>query len=296
MPGQASLGVALLVYLSWNQAEEAMAVLASSARLYALTYKVFVGREVRILWMQPLFDLKAALQLETPHVIISNLPINVSVKSLEQELTCFGGMQRIRKYATWAVVTMRSVAEAKSLVTCRQLPADGRTWRLHPGKRLEEDPPQPDLFHNVKRTLTKTSTSGFNTNQPIYELSVLQLSIADRQRLYEVIQNSPPFPAKREELVKGLNADLLNKARKLLQHSRRPVEVHSSSDFLLTPDNKLVEPAPVKKPRITEPPPYVSNRPLLPDQLQSLTAEQKLQYFYMLNQGKQSYSQHPYRP
>ena len=286
----------MLVYLNLNQAEEAMAVLASSARLYALTYKVFVGREVRILWMQPLFDLKAELQLETSHVIISNLPINVSVKSLEQELSCFGPLLRLRKYATWAVVTMRSLAEAKALLKCRQVPVDGRTWRVHPGRRLEEDPPHPDLFRHVKRTLTKTSTSGFNTNQPIYELSVLQLSIADRQRLYEVVQTGPPFPAKREDLVKGLNSDLLNKARKLLQHSRRPPEVSSSGDFLLTPDNKLVEPAPIKKPRIADPLPYASNRPLLPDQLQSLTAEQKLQYFYMLNQGKQSYPQHSYRP
>lgn len=290
MPGLGALGVAVLVYLSWDQAEEAMAVLASSARLYALTYKVFVGREVRILWMQPLFDLKAALQLETSHVIISNLPINVSVKRLEQELSCFGVLLRLRKYATWAVATMRSVAEAKALLNCRQLLVDGRVWRLQPGWRLDEDPPQPDLYRHVKRTLTRTTTSGFNTNQPVYELSVLQLSIADRQRLYEVVHAAPPFPAVGDDVVKGMNADLLNKARKLLQRSRRPPEVNPAVDFLLTSDNKLVEPAPVKKPRITD---NLPNRPLLPDQLQSLTPEQKLQYFYMLNQGKQA--PHPYR-
>ena len=272
-----------------------MAVLSSSTRLYALPYKVFVGREVRILWMQPLFDLNAALQLETSHVVISNLPINVSVKRLEQELSCFGQLARLRKYATWAVATMRSPTEAKALLTCRQLLVDGRVWNLRPGFRTDEDPASPDLYRHAKRRSPKTSfSSSFNSNQPVYEVSVLQLSIPDRQRLYEVMQTALPFPCKKEELVKGLSVDLMNKARKLLQHSRRPPDMAASSDFLLTPDNKLVEPSLVKKPRFTEGP----SRNLLPEQLPNLSSEQKLQYFYLLNSQNKGTAppQYPYRP
>lgn len=196
--------------------------------------------------------------------------------------------------------------------------------------------------------------------EPVYELSVLQLSTADRQRLYEVIQGSSAFPCTRES-VKGLSADLLNKARKLLQHSRRPTETTAPKDYLLTHDNKLVGSfEPIKKaryepqrfqeprqapparmpekpamrypeprfesrytpeprfnsdshfPNDNNPPAYLPYTPLqtvapshdrnmmqphslTPEQMQNMTAEQKMQYFYYLNNPSTYYNQYgPY--
>ena len=76
-----------------------------------------------------------------------------------------------------------------------------------------------DLYKNSKKQQQSSASFQYNTNEPAYELSVLQLNAADRQRLYEVIQTTSAFPAKRESLVKGLSVDLQNKARRLLQNS-----------------------------------------------------------------------------
>jgi hypothetical protein len=261
--------------------DEALSVLRTPPRLYALSYKALVGRDVQVMEAHPMLDLRKELLLETRHVVISRLPINVSVKQLEQELSCFGQLVRLRKYAAWAVATMRTVAEAKALIMCRQLLVDGCTWELRPGCRFDEDPPEPDLYRHVKRQTPRTSSSSsFNSNQPAYELSVLQLSIADRQRLYEVLQSGQAFPCKRDALVKGLSLDLLNKARKLLHDSRKSVQPET-------------EPQVVKRPRFSggaQPDPVWNYQPYQPE-LQSLTNEQKLQYFYALNNPKPG---HPY--
>ena len=265
-PGPTSLGVAVLVYDSRYAAEEAIRLLQTPTRLYALSYKAMVGRDLKVLEAAPLVDICECLQKETRLVVISRLPLQVSIKQLEQELSCFGQLVRLRRYATWAVVTMRTVAEAKALVACRQLLVDGRVWELKAGCRLDEDPIQPDLYSHMKRQTPRTSSSSaFNSNQPAYELSVLQLSIADRQRLYEVLQSGNAFPCKKDALVKGLSLDLLNKARKLLQNSRKVVE----------------EPPPSKKPRFTGGQDY--NYTVYQPGIQTMSDEEKLQYFYALN-------------
>lgn len=266
MPGPTSLGVAIFVYANREATEEALRGLRAQTRMYSLSYKALVNRDLKVLEAAPLFDLRNALQQETRLVIISHLPLQVSIKQLEQELTCFGQLVRLRRYATWAVATMRTVAEAKALVACRQLLVDGREWELKAGCRVDEDPKQPDLYSHMKRQTPRTSTSSsFNSNQPVYELSVLQLSIADRQRLYEVLQSGQAFPCKKDALVKGLSLDLLNKARKLLQDSRKPIE----------------EPPPSKKPRFTGGQDYSYNA--YQPGLQTMSDEEKLQYFYALN-------------
>lgn len=272
--------MAIFVYVHREAAEEALKTLQMPTKLYALSYKALVGKDVHVMEAEPFFDLRRELQVETRHVIISRLPVHVGVKQLEQELSCFGQLLRLRKYATWAVATMRTVAEAKALIACRQLLVDGRAWDLRAGVRMHEDPPQPDLYAQVKRLTPRTSTSSsFNSNQPAYEISVLQLSIPDRQRLYEVVQSGQAFPCKRDALVKGLSQDLLNKARKLLQDSRKPVP----------PDP---EPPTAKRPRFSGGQDY--NYGAYQPELQALTDEQKLQYFYALN-SKQTYPPPYYR-
>ena len=266
VPGPTSLGVAIFVYASQEAAAEAIRQLINPVRLYSLSYKALVGRDLKILEAAPLFDLRRALQQETRLVLISRLPYQASITQLEQELNCFGQLTQLRRYANRAVATMRSAAEARSLVACRQLLVDGREWKLSAGCRVDEDPSQPDLYSHVKRQTPRTSSSSsFNSNQPVYELSVLQLSIADRQRLYEVLQSGQAFPCKKDALVKGLSLDLLNKARKLLQDSRKPVE----------------EPPPSKKPRFSGGQDY-SYSAYQPG-LQTMSDEEKLQYFYALN-------------
>ena len=280
VPGISSLGVTVLVYANREAAEEGLKTLRTPTKLYTLSYKALVNKDVRVLEAEPFVDLRRELQLETRHVIISRLPVYVSVKQLEQELSCFGQLMRLRKYATWAVATMRTVAEAKALIACRQLLVDGRAWDLRAGCRLQEDPQPPDLYSHVKRLTPRTSTSSsFNSNQPAYEISVLQLSIPDRQRLYEVVQSGQAFPCKKDALVKGFSLDLVNKARKLLQDSRKPVQ----SD---------PEPAAAKRPRFSGGPEYNYNT--YQPEMQTLSDEQKLQYFYALN-SKQGYPPPYYR-
>lgn len=275
------------------------------------------------MWAEPFYDLLTALSKESRYVLITNLSPNVSMRQIEEEVSCFGNIEKLRRYATWAVVAMRTVAEGKNLVRSGGLLVDGKKWKVKPAARINEDPAEPDLFRNHILKTAKSSSSTFGSNDIFYELSVLQLSTADRQRLYEVIQSAPAFPCTRDSNVKGLSVDLVNKARKLLQQSRRP----DTNDYLLGPDNKPSGYDPSKKqkvepkynerphdnlryqssqntphsPRVidqkysSEPPAYLpySPSPIIahgdrgvthtPEQIQNLTMDQKIQYYYYLN-------------
>lgn len=270
------------------------------------------------MWSEPFYDLLSALSRESRFVIISNLSANASTRQIEEEVSCFGQIERLRRYANWGVVSMHSVSEGKNLLRSAGLLVDGRRWKVKPGARINEDPIEPDLYRHMKHQAPKASSS-FNSNEAIYELSVLQLSTADRQRLYEVIQSAPAFPCTRDSNIKGLSVDLVNKARKLLQQSRKP----ESSDYLLGHDNKPISSyEPQKKQKVSEhkndsrshernfvnessrmvdskynaePPAYLpySPSPIIshsdrnashaPEQIQNLTMEQKMQYYYYLN-------------
>jgi hypothetical protein len=284
------MGVAELAFATHQQAEEAMALLRSPSRLYNQNYRIFVGRDLQVMWAAPFEDLAALLAQETRVVLIGNIGLNTSLRRVEEELGCFGQIERLRRFATHVFVTMRSVAEAKALLSCGELLVDGRRWNVRPAFRQDEDPQQLDLYRHAKHQTPRASSASFNSNEPAYELSVLQLTVADRQRLYEVIQSGPAFPCKKDALVKGLSHDLLNKGRRLLQHSRRPAE--PSADYLLPRDNSQ------DRQRFTQdaytPTPYRAERPpVAPVQdLQNLTLEQRMQYFYMLN-SKQAYN--PYQ-
>ena len=317
--------MAILTYSSYVLAEEALHVFKTPTRLYNQNYRVFVNREIQAMWSEPFYDLLTALSRESRFVILSNLSPNVSTRQIEEEVSCFGQMERLRRYANWCVVIMHSVTEGKNLLRSGGLLVDGRKWKVKPASRINEDPIEPDLYRHIKHQAPRASSSSFNSNEAIYELSVLQLSTADRQRLYEVIQSAPAFPCTRDSNIKGLSVDLVNKARKLLQQSRKSSE---SSDYLLNADNKpITSYEPVKKqkisdnkyqenPRIhytsrfpnethssriidskynTDPPAYLpySPSPIIshndrnpshpPEQIQNLTMEQKMQYYYYLN-------------
>ena len=221
---------------------------------------------------------------------------------------------------------MRSVSEGKNLLKSGGLLVDGKKWKIKPAARINEDPIEPDLYRHIKHQAPRASSSSFNSNEAIYELSVLQLSTADRQRLYEVIQSSPAFPCTRDSNIKGLSVDLINKARKLLQQSRKNAD---SPNYLLETNNKPMSSYdPIKKQKVSdnkfsegsrihenstrfqneahssriieskynaEPPAYLpySPSPIIshnernaahpPEQIQNLTMEQKMQYYYYLN-------------
>jgi len=289
----------VLTYDTHHHAEEAYAVLKNPARLYNQNYRVFMNREIQVMWTEPFYDLEQALSHETRIVIIENIPINTSVRQIEEEISCFGQIERLRKYATWAVVHMLNVSEAKALVKSGCLLVDGRKWKVKPGVRVSTDPSEPDIYRDSKIQNLKEAS------ETAYEVSVLQLSTADRQRLYEVIQSAPAFPAR--EVVRGLGMDLMNKAKRLLQNSRRPQD--QPTEYLLTHDNKPVAPyEPIRQPSRYEPPyyPYAQPppvpaepsrlqqpHPIPPDQLQNMTMEQKMHYYYYLN-NPQYYN--PYGP
>jgi len=266
VPGISCLGIAILIYDTHSHAEDALAILKNPARLYNQNYRVFVNRDIQVMWAEPFFDLNSYLAKETRNVFVSNLPVNASIRLIEEELSCFGQIERIRRYATFAIVTMKTVSDAKALMKSNGLLVDGRKWKIYPAVRINEDPYEPDLYRHLKHQAPRSHPSSSSTNEPAYELSVLQLSTADRQRLYEVIQASSAFPCNRESFVKGLSVDLLNKARKLLQHSRRPSETVAPKDYLLTHDNKLVAGyEPIKKPRYSDPPRFPETQKRLPE-------------------------------
>lgn len=311
MRGLAGFGIVVLTYDTHQHAEEAFSILKNPARLYNQNYRVFVNRDIQVLWAEPFFDLKRALAEQTRHVILSEIPLNVSMRNLEEEISCFGTVERIRKYSDWAVICMKTVPEAKALLQSKSLLVDGKKWDIHPAQRRLEDPQEPD-----KASL---SDEGLEAR----ELTVLQLSTADRQRLYEVIQASKAYPA--TDTVRGLSHDLLNKARRLLQQSRRPAE-SKTAGFLLTEDNKPVavvealkhpryydpqiapEPAAYsgyipgvneRLPHTPLPPPQrppINPMTMAPDQMQGLTMEQKMQYYYYLNNQGTPNKYPPYIP
>ena len=221
MPGLGSFGIAVLTFDSHTNAEEAFGVLKNPSRLHIQSYRVFANRETHVLWAEPFFDLERELTKETRHVIVSNLPLNISVRTLEEELACFGQVEKLRKYADWAVVWMRVASEAKTLHRSKFLLVDGRKCKVQCAARLAEDPQEPDVAKGHRTPATP---------QPVYELSVLELSTTDRQRIYETVQPSKAFPA--EDCVRGLSVELLNKARRLLQHSRRPKETNPTGPLL----------------------------------------------------------------
>jgi hypothetical protein len=315
-PGLATLGICILTYDTYAHAEEAINILRNPSRLYNQPYRIFVGREIQAVIAEPFLDLKYALALETRILLLKNVSVFTSMRQIEEELSIFGQVERIRKYATSAVVTMRSVSEAKALLSSGELLVDGRRWKVKPAVRMMEDPSEPDLYKQSKQTAPKSL-------EPFYELSVLNLSTSDRQRLFEMIQLGAAFPCKKEAIVKGLSMDLLNKARRLLQHSRRPTDHLPSTDYLLTYDNKPVAPPqvapyePIKHPRYSEPPilyNYPSNAPApmpkpeprslqpalsssqqpLHPEMQNMTMEQKMQYYHYLNNPSGYYP--PYNP
>lgn len=284
MPGIATVGVAELTFATHQQAEEAIALLKSPSRLYNQNYRVFVGRDLKVMWAAPFEDLADLTSLETRVILIGNIGLNTTLRRVEEELGCFGQIERLRRFATHIFATMRSVAEAKALLSCGELLVDGRRWNVRPAFRQEEDPLQLDLYRHAKHQTPRVSSASFNSNEPAYELSILQLTVADRQRLYEVIQSGPAFPCKKDALVKGLSHDLLNKGRRLLQHSRRPAE--QPTEYLLPRDSAQDHQRYQQEPYG----PYRPERP--PQDLQNLTLEQRMQYFYMLN-SKQAYN--PYQ-
>ena len=302
-----------------------MHIFKTPTRLYNQNYRVFVNRDIQATWAEPFYDLLGALARESRFVILSNLCPSASTRQIEEEVSCFGQIERLRRYANWSVVCMRSVSEGKNLLRSAGLLVDGRRWKVKPAARLNEDPLEPDLYRHIKHQAPRASSSSFNSNEAIYEISVLQLSTADRQRLYEIIQSAPAFPCTRDSNIKGLSVDLVNKARKLLQQSRKTID---SSDYLLGPDNKpMTSYEPVKKQKVSEsksseasrgyenqrfqndshssrvvdskynaePPAYLPyspspiishsdrNTPHPPEQIQNLTMEQKMQYYYYLN-------------
>lgn len=310
----ASLGVAVLTYSSHVLAEEALHTFKTPTRLYNQNYRVFVNREIQAMWAEPFYDLLSALSKESRFIILSGISPNVSTRQIEEEISCYGSVERIRRFASWSVITMRSIKEGKNLLRCGSLYIDSKKWKLKPAARLNEDPNEPDLYKNIKNQAPRASSS-FNSTDAFYELSVLQLSTADRQRLYEVVQSSPAFPCIRENNIKGLNLELINKAKKLLNQSRRPAE-----DFLLQHEKHSYEP--VKKQKVenkyegrmqerftgdshqsriieNNPPAYMpyspspiithNERVATPENLQNLTMDQKMQYYYYLNNPNHYY-------
>ena len=303
-------------------AEEALNTFKTPTRLYNQNYRVFVNREIQAMWSEPFFDILSTLCKESRFIIVSGHSPNTSTRQLEEEVSCFGNIERIRRFATWSVIVMRTVNEGKNLIKSGSLYVDGKKWKVKPAARLNEDPVEPDLYRNVKHQAPRAS-GGYSSNEAIYELSVLQLSTADRQRLYEVVQSAPAFPCVRDNNVKGMSLDLINKARKLLNQSRRPAE-----DFLLNHDKHGYEPAKKQKVdnkyelrvhdryheqhqnRIIEqnPPAYMpySPSPIIthgdranshtPENLQNLTMDQKMQYYYYLNNPNQYYPYGNYNP
>lgn len=316
----------MLTYSSHILAEEALHIFKTPTRLYNQNYRVFVNREVQAMWSEPFYDLLTAMSKETRFVILSSLPQNVSTRQIEEEISCFGSMERMRRYSDSCVLIMRNVSDGKNLLKSGGLLVDGKKWKFKAASRLNEDPVEPDLFRHMKNQIPKSANSSFHSTDSIYELSVLHLSTADRGRLFEVIQSSPAFPCTRDSNVKGMSVDLLNKAKKLLQQSRKTVE---NSDYLLGHDNKPTGYDMNKKQKIAEnkyqdssmryqgeshqprmmdqkynkdPPaymPYVAS-PIIahsdrsasntPDQIQNLTMEQKMQYYYILNNPSQYYN------
>ena len=274
------------------------------------------------MWSEPFFDLLTTLSKVSRSVIVSGHSPNTSTRQLEEEVSCFGNIERIRRFATWSVIVMRTVDEGKNLTRSGSLYIDRKKCRLKPAARLNEDPVEPDLYRNVKNQAPLAS-GGYNSNEAIFEISVLQLSTADRQRLYEVVQSTPAFPCVRDNNIKGMSLDLTNKARKLLSQSRRTTE-----DYLLNHDRHNYESAKKQKVdvnyearvhdryqeqhqnRIMEqnPPAYMpySQSPIInhgdrgssltPDNLQNLTMEQKMQYYYFLNNPNQYYPYGNYNP
>jgi hypothetical protein len=267
------------------------------------------------MWAEPFYDLLTTLSKESRFVVLTGLSPNTSTRQLEEEVSCFGNIERIRRFATSAIVVMKSVNEGKNLIKSGSLYADGKKWKVKPAARLNEDPQEPDLYRNMKHQAPRSS-AGFNSNEAIYELSVLQLCTGDRQRLYEVVQSVPAFPCLRDNNIKGMSLDLINKAKKLLTHSRKPPE-----EFLLNHDKHNYEP--VKKPKVeakydsrvheryqdshqtrmieSNPPAYMpySPSPIIthndrnnshtPENMQNLTMDQKMQYYYYLNNPTQYY-------
>lgn len=126
IPGISCLGIAILTYDTHSHAEDALAILKNPTRLYNQNYRVFVNRDIQVMWSEPFFDLTSALVKETRFVVVSNLPVNASIRLIEEELSCLGQIERIRLYATWAVVAMKNVSEAKALMKSTGLLVDGR--------------------------------------------------------------------------------------------------------------------------------------------------------------------------
>lgn len=100
------------------------------------------------MWAEPFLDLSGELAKMTKVVIVDNIGIFTSNRSLEEEITCFAPPQTIRRYATSAVVTFRSTEDAKVLTSTNELLVDGRKWKVVAGERADEDPQEPDIYQN----------------------------------------------------------------------------------------------------------------------------------------------------
>lgn len=171
---------------------------------------------------------------------VSRLRTGTSWKTLEAEFSKLGQIESIRMYSNWAFVKMKSAKDVKSILRNKYFLTQNKRWKIKPACVSWEDPSEHDLYRHAKHQTPKTSaSSSFNSNEPAYELSILQLSVNDRKRLYDILASGPAFPCKKDISVKGLTHDQLNKAKKLLKKSRTPNETtHAAPDYLLTLDNR----------------------------------------------------------
>jgi len=63
--------------------------LKNPSRFYNTNYRVFVGFDVQVMWAEPFLDLSAELAKMTRVVMVENIGIFTSNRSLEEEITCF---------------------------------------------------------------------------------------------------------------------------------------------------------------------------------------------------------------
>jgi hypothetical protein len=111
-------------------------------------------------------------------------------------------------YAGHAFVRMKSTKDAKAVLASKYFLTQTKRWKIRPASVICEDPTEHDLYRHAKHQTPKTTTSSsFNSNEPSYELSILQLSVTDRKRLYDILASGPAFPCKRDNAIKGLTHD-----------------------------------------------------------------------------------------